>query len=89
MFFFFLQPHFVEAPNLSTTPWRLAMATAADFTRAIVGHGRRSQWPQALLCFEAMAQAAVRRNVFSYNAVIGCGVEWQVGWRRDGYPLVN
>ena len=53
----------------------------ADFTRAIVGHGRRSQWPQALLCFEAMARADVRRNVFSYNALIGCGVEWQVGMK--------
>jgi hypothetical protein len=61
----------------------------ADFTMAIVGHGRRSQWPSALLCFEAMARAAVRRNVVSYNALIGCGVEWQVGERRDGDPLVN
>jgi hypothetical protein len=51
----------------------------ADFTMAIVGHGRRSQWPSALLCFEAMARAAVRRNVVSYNALIGCGVEWQGG----------
>ncbi|CAL1146831.1 unnamed protein product [Cladocopium goreaui] len=29
-------------------------------------------------CWTAMGCAAVRRNVVSYNALIGCGVEWQV-----------
>ena len=58
-------------------PWPIH--AMADVTRTIVGHGRRSQWPQALQCFEAMAHAALRRNVVSYNALIGCGVEWQVG----------